>query len=272
VSLDVLCDARCELGEGPRWHDGVLTWVDIDGRALHRWDGSHSVVQLDERVGCANPTDDGDIVVGLASRVALASTGETLARFPHGADVRANDGACDPAGRLWIGTMHLEQAHGAASLYRLDDGELVPKVDGLTISNGIGWSRDGTRMWFVDTPSQRIVEYAYDGELGERRVFATIDPEDGSPDGLAVDDEDGIWVALWGGSCVRRYSPEGDLDRVLPVPALNVTACCFGGSTLYVTTAAPHGHVYAVDVGVSGPPAVPLRRTAPSEAEPTSAR
>jgi len=278
VSVNAVTDVRAELGEGPRWDaaTGTLLWVDVEGRMLHRFDGtSVETRSFDERIGCAAPTDGGDVVVGLASRVALASTGKTLARFPHGGDMRANDGACDPAGRLWVGTMHLQQLHGAAVLYRLDGGTLVPKLDGLTISNGLGWSADGTRMWFVDTPSQRIVEYAYDGELGASRTFAAIDPADGSPDGLTLDDEGCVWVGLWGGSCVHRYAPDGDLDRVVPVPAENVTACCFGGRdgrTLYITTAAPDGRLYALDAGVSGPPAQPFRSTAPSDAEPTSAR
>jgi sugar lactone lactonase YvrE len=275
VSVDVLVDVRAELGEGPRWDAATrsLLWVDIDGRAMHRWDGTDVETQLfDERIGCAVPADDGDVVVGLASRVALASTGKTLARFPHGDDVRANDGACDPDGRLWVGTMRLDQAHGGAALYRLDGGELVRKLDRLTISNGLGWSRDRTRMWFIDTPSQQVVEFAYDGELGEQRVFASVDPADGSPDGLAVDDEDCVWVALWGGSSVRRYTPDGDLDRVVALPAENVTSCCFGGSTLYITTAAPDGRLFVTDAGVTGPPAQPFRSTAPSDAEPTSAR
>lgn len=275
MSVEPLTELRCELGEGPRWDaaTGTLLWVDIEQKLLHRWDGTRVESQrFDERIGCAAPTEDGDVVVALASRVALASTGETLARFPHGPDLRANDGACDPEGRLWVGTMHLEQTRGAAALYRLDGGELVEKLDGLTISNGIGWSADRSRMWFVDTPTQRIVEYDYDGELGECRVLARIEEEDGSPDGLAVDAEDGIWVALWGGSCVRRYTPDGDLDRVIPIPAEHVTSCCFAGTTLYVTTAAPDGRVYVTDAGVAGPACQPFRRTAPSDAEPTSAR
>jgi sugar lactone lactonase YvrE len=275
VSVDVLVDVRAELGEGPRWDAATnsLLWVDIEGRALHRWDGSSVETQLfDERIGCAAPTDDGEVIVALASRVALAGSDETLARFPHGPDTRANDGACDPDGRLWVGTMRLDEGLGGGALYRLDCGELVPKLERLTIANGIGWSRDRSRMWHIDTPSQQVVEFAYDGELGAQRTFAAIDKADGSPDGLAVDDEDCVWVALWGGSSVRRYTPDGDLDRVIPLPAVNVTSCCFGGSTLYITTAAPDGRLFVTDAGVTGPPAQPFRSTAPSDAEPTSAR
>jgi sugar lactone lactonase YvrE len=275
MSVDVCIDVQCELGEGSRWDaaTGTLLFVDIERCTMFRWDGSSlETRRFDERVGCLAPTVDGDVVVGLASRVAIASTGETLARFPHGPDVRANDGACDPDGRLWIGTMQLDERPGAAALYRLDGDRLVEQLGGLTISNGLGWSADRSRLWFVDTPTQRIVEFAYDGELGAQRTFAEIDEADGSPDGLTVDDEDCVWVALWGGSAVRRYTPDGELDRVIGVPATNPTSCAIGGTTLYVTTAAPDGRVYCVDAGVTAPPAQPFRRTAPSDAEPTSAR
>jgi sugar lactone lactonase YvrE len=227
------------------------------------------VERFDARVGCANPTVNGDVVVALADRIQLVAAGEVLARFPHGPDIRANDGACDPSGRLWVGTMALDQRPGAAAIYRLDGNALTTILEGVTISNGIGWSPDGRRCYYVDTPTRRVDAYAYDGELGARATLAEID---GSPDGLCIDDEGCVWVAIWGGSRVERWTPDGRLDRVLAVPAENPTACCFGGSLLYVTSAQPDGRVYVADVGVTGPPAQPFRRTAPSDAEPTSAR
>ena len=265
MSLEVVCDVRSKLGEGPRFRDGVLTWVDIEGCALHRWDGSHSLQLFDAMVGCANPTEDGDIVLGLADRIELAGTGEVLARFPHGPEVRANDGACDPQGRLWIGTMAVDETPGAGALYRLDGDHLTTVLDGLTIANGIGWSPDGARMYHVDTPTRRIDVH----EAGTRWTLAEID---GFPDGLCVDDEGCVWVAIYAGARVERWTPAGELDRVVAVPEQNPTACCFGGSTLYITTGRGEGFVYAYDAGVTGPPAQPFRRTAPSDAEPTSAR
>lgn len=269
MSLEIVCDARCDLAEGPRYYHGVLTWVDIEGCALHRFDGTHSIERFDAMVGCANPTTDGDIVIALADRIELVSSGEVLARFRHGPDVRANDGACDPAGRLWVGTLALDERPGAGALYRLDANGLTTILDGLTIANGIGWSPDGRSVYHVDTPTGRVDVYGYDGELGVRATFAEID---GYPDGLAVDDEGFVWVAVYGGSRVERRAPDGSLDRVVAVPAENPTSCCFAGTTLYITSGRGDGRVYAYDAGVSGPEATPFRRTAPSDAEPTSAR
>ncbi|HEX4777128.1 MAG TPA: SMP-30/gluconolactonase/LRE family protein [Acidimicrobiia bacterium] len=269
MSLEIVSDVRCALAEGPRFYDGVLTWVDIEGCALYRLDGSLSVERFDSMVGCANPTADGDIVVALADRILLVSTGEVLARFPHAADLRANDGACDPSGRLWVGTTAVDHRADAGALYRLDQDGLTSILDGLTIANGIGWSPDGSSMYYVDTPTERVDVYPYDGGLGARATFAEVD---GHPDGLTVDDEGFVWVAFYGGSRVERRAPDGSLDRVVPVPTENVTSCCFGGTTLYITSGRGDGRVYAYDAGVSGPQATPFRRTAPSDAEATSAR
>jgi sugar lactone lactonase YvrE len=275
VSVDVLIDANALLGEGPRWDAATerLLWVDVKRGELHIWDGATDTVeQLEAPLSAVAPTDDGDVLLAFADRLALLS-GATLSRVPHGQEMRLNDGACDPHGRFWVGSMRRdEEKKRDAALYRFD-GELVQMLDGVSLSNGIGWSPDGSRMYYIDTLSRRIDRFDYDGELANRRTFAFVDREVGFPDGLAVDDEGGVWVAVWGGRCVRRYTPDGELDRVLELPAENVTACCFGlGTTIFVTTAAPDGRVFAADVGVSGPAAQPFRSTAPSDAEPTSAR
>ena len=265
MSVDLLFDVHAELAEGPRW-DAVgrrLLWVDIEGGKLYENDRP---IPVGARVGACAPTDSGDVLLALQDRLELLS-GETLVRFPWPADVRANDGACDPQGRFWIGSMALDQRPGAAALYRWDGRELVQQVDGLTISNGIVWAPDATRMYFVDTPTKRVDVFDYDGEIQNRRTFATIDR--GSPDGLALDDAGCIWVALYGGGAVQRFRPDGALDRTVEIPATNVTACCFYEGSLVVTG---DGRVWVTDVGVGGPPAQPFRSTAPSEADVTSAR
>ena len=177
--------------------------------------------------------------------------------------------------------MALDVTTGAGALYCYD-GRLRRVLDEVTLSNGIGWTRDDARMYYIDSPVQRVDLFDFEfasGRVDDRRPFVSIDESDGIPDGLTVDDEGGVWVALYGGSCVHRYDESGHLDAVLEVPAENVTSCCFGGDdgrSLFVTTAAPDGNVYVTQPGVSGPPAHVFHaggtRTAPSDADETSAR
>ena len=274
---------RAELGEGPRWDaaTGRLLWVDIEGRLLHvsdRDSGADRAIALDNRMGVGQPTTDGRVLVALADRLAALDLDdeslETLVPVPHGPGLRINDGACDPQGRFWFGSLELDFAPRAGALYRYD-GELREVVNEVTLSNGIGWSPDGTLMYYVDTLTYGVDVFDFDGLPSGRRRFATIERGVGAPDGLAVDDEGGVWVALYGGSAVRRYSAKGRLDEVIELPARNVTSCCFGGADrrrLFVTTAAPDGRVYATDAAVTGPPAQRFQSTAPSEAEPTRRR
>lgn len=274
---------RAVLGEGPRWDAaaGRLLWVDIEGRLLHVWDpvtGADRAIALDNRVGVGVPMSDGRVLVALADRLAALDltdeSVETLVPLPHGPRLRVNDGACDPHGRFWFGSLELDFTPRAGTLYRYD-GELREVLTGVTLSNGLGWSPDGTLMYYIDTLTYGIDVFDFDGLPTGRRRFATIERGVGAPDGLAVDDEGAVWVALYGGSAVRRYGPGGELDEVIAIPARNVTACCFGGPDrrrLFVTTAAPDGRVYTTDMAVTGPPAQPFQSTAPSEAEPTSRR
>ena len=276
--VEVAIENRALLGEGPRWDAARsrLLWVDIERGELHVFDGEDHARQLGARVGAAAPTESGAVLVALADRLAFLD-GElrTAATFPHDASIRTNDGACDPFGRFWIGTNALDFAPHAGALYRYDGVVLERMLDGVTLSNGLGWSPNGERMYYIDSHTFRIDVLDFDGEISNRRPFVTLDERDGTPDGLAVDDEGGVWVALYGGSAIRRYDSGGVLTETVELPAENVTACCFGGDdgrSLFITTAAPDGRVYVVDAGVAGPPAQPFRSTAPSDAEPTSER
>jgi len=286
--MEIAVRANAKLAEGPRWDAAArrLLWVDIEGCELHVLEnGQDRAIGLDAMVGAAAPTSSGAVLVALADRLALLDLADesvrTLVRLPHGPALRSNDGACDAAGRFWIGTMALDETPGAGALYRYD-ASLERVLDEVTLSNGIGWTRDATRMYYIDSPVQRVDLFDFElasGRVDNRRPFVSIDESDGIPDGLTVDDEGGVWVALYGGSCVHRYDESGHLDAVLEVPAKNVTSCCFGdgdGSSLFVTTAAPDGNVYVTQPGVSGPPAHVFHaggtRTAPSDAEETSAR
>jgi sugar lactone lactonase YvrE len=286
--VEIAVRANAKLAEGPRWDaaTGRLLWVDIEGCELHVHEsGEDRAIAFDAMVGAAAATTGDAALVALADRLALVDLADesvrTLVRLPHGPAVRANDGACDAAGRFWIGTMGLDETPGAGALYRYD-GSLQRMLDGVTLSNGIGWTSDDTRMYYIDSTTYRVDVFDFElalGQLGERRPFVSIDTSVGIPDGLTIDDEGGVWVALYGGSCVHRYDERGRLDAVLEVPAENVTSCCFGGDdgrSLFVTTAAPDGNVYVTQPGISGPPAHVFHaggtRTAPSDADDTSAR
>ena len=284
--MEVAFRAEAKLGEGPRWDAATrrLLWVDIEAGALHLFDPSRDddrAIPLGNRVGAAAPTEAGGILVALADRLAVVDLDDesvrTLATIPHGDGLRLNDGACDPAGRFWVGSMALDYATGAGALYRYSRaGGLERVLDAVTISNGLGWSPDGATMYYVDSMTYRIDRFDFDpstGAVSDRRPFVAIERGAGIPDGLAVDHEGGVWVALWGRGALRRYSPGGELERALAVPTDNVTACCFGaddGRSLYVTTASVDldadrrrrqplaGSVFVTEVDVSGPPAQPF--------------
>ncbi len=251
-ATELLADFRSELGEGPVWDTriGCLAWVDIMAGRLHLTarDGATRTIQLPSPVGCVVPRAAGGWVAALADGFwAVADDGGTERMVDVQSDqpdLRFNDGKCDPQGRFWAGTMALDERAGAGTLYRLDPDLSVHRmVDGVAISNGLDWSLDGRTMYYVDTLTQRIDRFGFDpvtGAIADRRPFVTIDPADGSPDGLTVDAEGGIWLALWGGWRVRRYLPDGSLEREIRLPVSEVTCPAFGGpdlDELYLTTA-----------------------------------
>jgi sugar lactone lactonase YvrE len=195
---------------------------------------------------------------------------------PEGAEIvafddpllRMNDGGCDPSGRFYCGTMAYAETAGAGTLYRLDPDLSVHTVlSGVTISNGLQWHPDGRHVYYNDTPTGRVDLFDFDPETGGfagRRTFVTVGPGAGLPDGMALDEEGGVWIALWGGGAVHRYDPDGRLSDRIELPVHQVTACAFGGSggsTLYITTsrqgladrAEPEaGAVFVAETGVRG--------------------
>jgi sugar lactone lactonase YvrE len=199
-------------------------------------------------------------------------------------DVRMNDGACDPQGRFWAGTMAYDESPGAGVLYRLElDGTCTTVQTGLTISNGIDWSPDGSVMYLSDSGDAIVDAFDFDpvsGDIGGRRTVVRITERGEAPDGLTVDRSGDIWVAMWDGGEVRCYSPEGELRRTLTLPVDRPTSCAFGGedgTTLFITTAREGldeaaiarqpdaGRVFRVDgLGAAGKPCAPYRgRTTP---------
>jgi len=266
--MELALEAGAALAEGPRWDARIerLLWVDIDGRALHRFDpatGEDETWPLPAKVGAAALTHDpGRVLVALADRLAMLDLAggdvEDLVPLPHAHHgLRANDGSVDPVGRFWVGTMAEDDSRDKGALYRYAGGELTTMLEPLSLSNGLDWA--GDRMYYVDSPIKRIEVMDYDGEIANRRTFVTIEEGVGVPDGLVVDDEGGVWLALYGGAQVRRYSPDGELTEKLEVPADNVTAVWFAGNRLFITTArSPQplgGSLFVAEPGVTGPAA-----------------
>lgn len=249
----------CYLGEGPGYDEraGRTYWVDILASRI-MWrddDGSVGELTTGAHVGAAVLREGEGFALCLADGVHLVDRpGEPAQATFRFADavgapdpdvpMRANDAKADPAGRLWVGTIAYDERPGVAGLYRLDPGaeRLVRVLDGLTISNGLGWSPASDVMYFVDSMSFQISAFPFDaatGECGPRRTFAVIDPSEGVPDGLCVDAAGGVWVALWYGGRVRRYHSDGTIDRDVVVGP-RVTSCAFTGpelDQLVITTA-----------------------------------
>jgi sugar lactone lactonase YvrE len=278
---ELILDAHAELAEGPVWISSTheLLWVDIEPGDVHWLDPRSGVdrsVNVGAPVGAALPDLAGGVVLALPHRLSRLQAGSTSAvqivSIPDEPDIRMNDAACDRQGRLWVGSIPEDEASPRGTLYRIDaDLQPVGVLDGLTISNGIDWSPDDSRMYFIDSPTRRIDMLDYDiatGAASGRRPFHTFSDEiPGIPDGMCVDAEGGIWVALWGGSLVLGITSEGEVHTRIDLPASQVTSCAFGGDdlhTLFITSAAigldagaraaePHaGGIFAVDVGVAG--------------------
>ncbi|MEU0197228.1 MULTISPECIES: SMP-30/gluconolactonase/LRE family protein [unclassified Streptomyces] len=246
---EVAVRAEAELGEGPTWDAaaGRLLWIDILGSRVHTYDpatGRRTTRRTEQHVGAVKPRAGGGLVLNLRDGVGLLDPDGTF-RWLHHEPVpgrRANDAAVAPDGALWAGTMRYDEAPGGGTLSRVTgEGAVEVVLDDVAVSNGTGWSPDGRLMYYIDSPTRRVDVFDYaDGRISGRRTLAVIEEGAGFPDGLTVDAEGCVWVALWQGSAVRRYTPGGELDRVIELPVPLVTACAFGGpdlTDLYVTTA-----------------------------------
>jgi sugar lactone lactonase YvrE len=255
-SPELLLDARAELGEGPAWHAsaGHLLWVDIYAGRLHTFDpssGSDQFISLGEPLGCACPSRrSGEFVLALRSgfwslslpAISLSHIADLEAGLPGN---RFNDGKCDPAGRFLAGSMDNAEVQASGSLYSLStSGACQTLLSGLRISNGLTWSPDGKTFYFIDTPTRQVLAFDYSlesGALSNPRPVVEVPEALGWPDGMTSDMDGMLWIAMWGGAKLTRWDPRtGKLLANIPVPALNVTACIFGGpdlSDLYITSA-----------------------------------
>lgn len=277
-------EARAELGEGPVWDDERqrLYWIDILGEQLHHYDPEQresASFCVGQPVGAVALRVGGGLVLAVRDGFATfdpEAQSLTFLAQPEADRLqnRFNDGACDSAGRFWAGTMAFSADAGAGSLYRLSPGGPCDRVlEGLTIPNGLAWTADGATLYHVDSGPATVTAYDYDlqtGTISHGRVVIAVDEALGTPDGMTIDTEGTLWIAHYGGGCVRRWDPEqGTVLQEVDVPASRVTACTFGGAdlkTLYITTATEGmskeerrrepqaGSLFAVRPGAGGSP------------------
>lgn len=283
-SAAVVSTVRSEHAEGPLWNPerGELLWIDqyagLVRIGVHVGGALRDVrtIQVPAPVGAIVPREPtGWLIAAGAGLHLLEDTGSVhrpLEFLPNdGVRRRMNDGKVDPRGRFWVGSMAWNKAPGTGTLYRIDRGDVAPVLGGLTISNGLAWNRSGDRMWFIDTPTQRVERFrTFAGSVEHDGTAVVVPPEDGHPDGMAIDDEGCLWVALWGGGAVHRFSPAGELLDRVEVGARQVSSCCFGGDdldTLFITTSGEGysdddlardpdaGLIFAARLGARGLPA-----------------
>ena len=280
ATAEPFLDVGAIHGEGPVWDaaNQRLLWVDMHGQRIHRTtaSGSDEVAAYERRTASVAPRIGGGLAIGLDDGLYLQdATGgfAPIFQVPDAEATPLNDGKCDPWGRYWIGSSAADGIAPLGALYRVDPGGSATTVlTGVTISNGMAWTADQRTMYYIDTGFQRVDAFdVVDGELRpeSRRMAAAIPAGPGRPDGMTLDDEGCLWVALWCGGAVLRYTPTGVLDTVLTLPVSQVTSCAFGGADggdLYITTSTlgapdgarrsgPAGAVYRWRPGVSGPPA-----------------
>ena len=288
MDVELVCDAQAELGEGPIWdaRRARLVFVDIHREQIHEFDpvtGRHESWSAGVAVSAIGLRASGGWIAAAGGSFVSIDPDHrriiTVAEVePPERRTRMNDGAVDPAGRFWAGSMSLDGVAGQGTLYRLDaNGIARAMIAPVTTSNGPAWSPDGRTMYYVDTRTRRIDRLDFDLESGacaHRRAFVDFADGPGRPDGVIVDGEGGVWVGLWQGHGVHRYLADGSLDLVVPLPVACATKCAFGGAgleDLYITTArAPldeaerqqqpaAGGLFRVRPGVTGQPSTPFR-------------
>jgi sugar lactone lactonase YvrE len=247
------------VGEGPLWdeRENVLWWTDLTGRRLHRLDpatGEETTVDVEQEVGALVPRASGGFVAAVRDGFASYDSDAGLSMLtPVDADrpdLRMNDGKCDRRGRFWAATMAFDCTPAAGSLFVLEpDGSTRTVLTGLTIGNGLAWTEDDTTMYYIDSTRQCVDAFDFDldkGILGQRRRIIEIEPPADPttwrlPDGMCIDQEGFLWVAIYGAGLVCRYRPDGSVDTTIELPVAQVTCPAFGGPDLrdlYITSAA----------------------------------
>ena len=249
MRVKLVFDAKAYLGEGPAWdaRTQTLYWLDILKKLVYA--GSNLLIELDDFVGCIAPRTNGGLV--LTQRLGFASLEVGSAKLNlvsilenEPSNNRFNDGKCDPRGRFLAGTMDMSEKNPTGSLYSFDGTSITRLLSGITISNGLTWSPDHKTFFYIDTPTREVKAFDYEletGAISSPRVAVRVHESLGWPDGMASDIQGNLWIAMWGGAQVTKWDPNtGKLLEQIPVPALNVSSCAFGGrdlNVLYITTA-----------------------------------
>lgn len=255
MKVELVADTRSTLGEGSIWDDKTkrLIWVDIENGVLHQFDpesGQNQSKVIGDKVTTVVPKKDGNLLLGLTNDVATYTpqTGDLEKHISIEGNIstnRLNDGKCDPVGRFWIGSFATDMQSGQASLYRVDTDFSVSKMlTDVTISNGIVWSHDHKKMYYIDTTTFNIYGFDFnrdDGSISQKKVVFQFPETMGFPDGMTIDNQDRLWVAMFAGYAVVCVDPvSGEIVQKIDLPVKNATSCAFGGKNLdelYITTA-----------------------------------
>ncbi|ACJ17618.1 CBU_1789 family Dot/Icm type IV secretion system effector [Coxiella burnetii] len=282
MNIEIIWQGQNALGEGPMWHpyENVLYWIDIAKPSLHRLNpvtGHYHQWKMPDFIGAVVPRESGGVIITVgnavfAVQIPSGKMTQLAAIEPWSDELRMNDGKCDRQGRFWIGVANLDTENPKGGLYRLDpDGTLIKMEEGITISNGLGWSPDNKIFYYTDGLKYCIYQYDFDlekGTIANRRPFVQLKKSPIEPDGLTVDSEGYVWEAQWNSGKIFRYAPNGEVDRVIEMPVKRPTSCIFGGANLdrlYITSCSqgigeaktlppPAGAVFAINVGVRGLP------------------
>ncbi|NBC66748.1 MAG: SMP-30/gluconolactonase/LRE family protein [Bacteroidetes bacterium] len=284
VHANLEFQTAAHLGEGPVWDEinQKLWWVDILGCTLNCYDPEskkNKSFDAGEHIGAAVLRKEGGLVLALQSGLAFFDeTSETITpvknNFTIGDGTRSNDGKCDPAGRFWLGTLDYDLEEGSGNLFCVNsDLKVEKKLDQLTIPNGMAWNSKNDRFYFIDTIARKLYSYHYEidiGEISDRSIIYEFTDDLGYPDGMTIDSNDKLWIALYAGSKVIQINPKnGDIEFEVRLPVPKPTSCTFGGEdfkTLFITTCREHmdeseiemaplsGSLFSVDLPFSGRP------------------
>jgi len=249
----LLLDTKSVLGEGPVWDfkKQSLFWVDIEGYKLHAYEPSTEKIkswEFDEMIGAAVPTKNENLLLAMEKGLQTFDLAKEQLTKLHvmenlNHDIRFNDGKVGPASNFWIGTMDKSCAPKAGNFFRLNSRlQSKLKIEKTSVSNGMAWTADNKTMYYIDSPTFKVRAFDFEnGDISNPKTAIEIPEDYGSPDGMSIDENDMLWIAHWGGSCVRQWNPKtGKMLLKIDVDAPHITSCCFGGEdlkTLYITSA-----------------------------------